>query len=39
LIKGGALLIEEKEFTKESVEEYEKVKEETFNNCLNRLDC
>ena len=32
LIKDGALLIKEKEFTKESIEEYERVKEETFNN-------
>ena len=31
LIKDGALLIEKKEFTKESIEEYERVKEETFN--------
>jgi len=32
LIKDGALLIEEKEFTKESIEEYERVKEKTFSN-------
>jgi hypothetical protein len=31
LIKDGALLIKEKEFTKESVDEYERVKEETFS--------